>query len=124
MFKVAVAHSLELDSAEAVADMLGQCRGQLGDLKPQAGLLFAGIDHYFTLILKEIHAAYPDIELIGCTTDGEVSSVHGYADDSLVLMAFYSDELVFKAGVADDIFQDEVRTTKSALKSALSSLGQ
>jgi hypothetical protein len=47
MFKVAVAHSLELDSSEAVADVLEQCREQLEDLEPQAGLLFAGIDHDF-----------------------------------------------------------------------------
>jgi hypothetical protein len=124
MFKVAVAHSLELDSSEAVADVLEQCREQLEDLEPQAGLLFAGIDHDFALILEEINGAYPNIQLIGSTTDGEMSSVHGYADDSLVLMAFCSDELVFEAGVADNIFQDEFQTTKSALQSALSSLGQ
>ena len=78
MFKVAVAHSLELESADAVTEALDQCREQLGNLKPQAGIMFAGIDHNHALVLKKIRATYPEMELIGCTADGELSSVHGY----------------------------------------------
>ncbi len=122
MFKVAVAHSIELDSADAVADVLAQCREQLREMKPQAGILFAGIDHDFELILQEICAAYPEIELIGCTTDGELSSVHGYTDDSITLMAFVSDKLSFKAGIADKVSRDTVDTVKKAVDSTVSQL--
>ncbi len=124
MFKVAVAHSLELDSAEAVADVLEQCKLQLGDSRPQAGLLFTGIDHDHALVLKEIHTAYPGIELIGCTTDGEMSSVHGYADDSIVLTAFCSDELDFKAGVADSVSHHKIKTIRDAVRSTVSAMRQ
>lgn len=122
MFKVAVAHSVELDSADAIAEVLEQCRRQLGDLKPNASILFAGIDHDFTLLLKKVNAEYPEIELIGCTTDGELSSVHGYTDDSITLMVFCSDELSFNAGIADGISQDTVNTARNAVDSTVSRL--
>jgi len=103
MLKTAIAHSKELDSADAVEDVLEQCREILGELQAHAGMLFAGIDHDFALILNKINEVYPGIELIGCTTWGEISSVHGVADDSIVLTLFHSDEIEFKAGVADSL---------------------
>jgi len=124
MFKTAIAHSLELDSQDAIKDILEQCSEQLGDLMPQAGLLFAGIDHDFKLILDKINEIYPGIELIGCTTDGELSSVHGYTDDSIVLTLFSSDELYFNAGVADKISEDPVGSLKKAIQITKSSMDQ
>jgi hypothetical protein len=128
MFKVAGAHSLELDSADAARDILKQCREQLGDLKPQAAIMFAGIDHDFELIFKRLNTVYPDIELIGCTTSGELSSVHGHSDDSIVLMAFCSDVLSFKAGIADYNFpfvdQGLAVAMSKAVDSAIADLQQ
>ena len=93
MFKVAIAHSIELDSQDAIKEVLEQCHEQLVDLMPQAGILFTGIDHDFKLILDRINEMYSGIKLIGCTTDGELSSVHGYTDDSIALMLLCSDKL-------------------------------
>lgn len=122
MFRVAVAQSIELDSADAVAEVLDQCHQQLGDLQPQAGLLFAGIDFEFSSILDEISSVYPDVELIGCTTDGEMASVHGYTDDSLALMLLCTDELVFKSGVAVGVSEDTANTVERAVASVASEL--
>ena len=47
MLKTTVAHSMELESQDAVEEVLKQCREKLGKLQPQAGLLFTGIDHDF-----------------------------------------------------------------------------
>ena len=124
MLKTAVAQSLELESQEAIEEVLEQCREKLGDLQPQAGLLFTGIDHNFQLILNKINEVYPDIELIGCTTDGELSSVHGFADDSIVLTLFHSEELHFKAGVADRVSEDPLTYITRAVETARSSLDQ
>ena len=124
MLKVAIAHSLELDSQDAVQEVLEQCCEQLGDLKPQAGILFEGIDHDFMLILDRINERYPDIELIGCTTDGELSSVHGYTEDSVTLMLLCSDELYFKTGVADEISKDTAINIKKAADSVKLKLDQ
>ena len=124
MLTVVIAHSIELDSQDAIDEVLAQCRETLGDLQPQAGLLFAGIDHDFQLILNKINEVYPGIELIGGTTDGELSSVHGFADDSIVLTLFHSEELHFKAGVADGITEDSHANIKKAVETAKSSLGK
>ena len=118
MLKVAVAQSLVIDSMDALEELFEQCNEKLGDLKPQAGILFAGIDHDFELILNRINEEYPGIELLGCTTDGELSSVHGYADDSVVLMLFCSDKLCFTTGVADGISKGTAVTIKKAVDSA------
>ena len=64
MLKTAIAHSVELDSQSAVEEVLAQSHETLRGLQPQAGMLFAGIDHDFTLILGRINEAYPGIELI------------------------------------------------------------
>lgn len=114
MLKVVIAHSLELDTKDAIEEVLEQCHEQLGDLKPQAGLLFTGIDHDFKLILDRINKVFPGIELIGCSTDGELSSIHGFADDSVTFSLFHSDELYFKAGLADKITDDTVSKIKKA----------
>ena len=124
MLKTAIAHSIELDSQDAVEEVLEQCRETLGELQPQAGLLFTGIDHNFDLILNKINEVYPGIELIGCTTDGELSSVHGFTEDSIVLTLFYSEELSFKAGVADRVSEDPLTYLKKAVETAQSSLDQ
>ena len=96
MLKVAIAHSLEIDSSDAIKEVLEQCHEQLGDLIPQAGIFYTGIDHDFKLILDKINEMYPGIELIGCTTDGELSSVHGFSDDSvtLFLICFQTSEMI------------------------------
>ena len=124
MLKVAVAQSLEIDSKDALEEVFEQCHEKLGNLKPQAGILFVGIDHDLELILNRINEVYPGIELIGCTTDGELSSVHGYADDSVALMLFCSDKLYFKTGVADKISNETTVTIKKAVDSAKLKLEQ
>ena len=124
MFKVAIAHSIELDSQDAIKEVLEQCHEQLGDLKPQAGILFTGIDHNHSLILNRINKMYPNIELIGCTTGGEISSVNGFAEDSIVLTLFCSDELYFKAGVADRVSEDPVAKIKKAVEATKSRMDQ
>jgi len=116
MLKTAIAHSIELDTADAIEDVIRQTQEQLKDDNPQAGLLFAGIDHDHSLILKRIKEEYPEIQLIGGTTGGEISSVHGVTRDSIVLTLFCSDTLHFKAGFAEMISEDPVKKLKKAIE--------
>ena len=94
----ALGHSEDLDSADAIAEALDQCAETLAGKTPQAGLLYAGIDHDHQALLDGIEARYPGIQLIGCTTHGEMSS-GGFAEDSVVLMLFHSDRVQFRAGI-------------------------
>ena len=123
MLKVAIAHSLELDTKDAIEDVLKQCQTQLGDRKPQVGILFTHNECDFQLVLDKIYDTYPGLELIGGTTEAEISSIHGYADDSIVLTLFCSDNLEFKAGIFERISkvsntecQEAIEKTKSGMK--------
>ncbi|MBF0279988.1 MAG: FIST C-terminal domain-containing protein [SAR324 cluster bacterium] len=119
MLKIAIGHTEEIDSDEAAEEILEQCKAELGEEKATAGILYASIDHEFDSLLKKINEEHPDIELIGCTTDGELSSVIGFAEDSVTLILFSSDEIDIKAGVADGVSEgleqkiaDSIKNTK------------
>ncbi|MBE9187147.1 FIST C-terminal domain-containing protein [Microcoleus sp. LEGE 07076] len=106
MLKTVVGHSNDPDSLSAITEVLEQCQQSLSKASPQAGILFAAIDFEHTLILNQINETYPGIELIGGTTDGEMSSILGFEQDSLTLMLFCSDTIAIRAGIGRDISQD------------------
>lgn len=103
MFKAAVGHSNDPDSAAASKEILAQCGEQLAGQCPQAGLLFAAPDFDHGLILQAIAHQYPGIALIGGTSDGEISSLLKFQRDSVALMVFCSDEVEFCAAVGRDL---------------------
>jgi hypothetical protein len=106
MLKTVVGHSNDPDSLSAITEVLEQCEQSLSGASPQAGILFAAIDFEHTQILNQICDAYPGIELIGGTTDGEMSSILGFEQDSLTLMLFCSDNITIRAGIGRDISHD------------------
>lgn len=118
MFKVAVGHSNDPDSHFAIVEILEQCRITLAGDIPSAGLLFAAIDFEHSLILHEINRAFPGIELIGCTSDAEISSVLEFEQDSVTLMLFCSDEVEIRAGIGNGLSKDVVAATKQAVEQA------
>lgn len=99
MLKVVVGHSEDPNTKIAIEEVLEQCQQDLKGIVPQAGILFAAIDFEHEVILKEINRVFSGINLIGCTTDGEMSSVLGFQQDSLTLMLFSSDTIRIHAGV-------------------------
>jgi hypothetical protein len=115
MLKIAVGHSIDPDSLEAVNEVLAQCQDALAGKTPQAGILFAAIDFEHALILNRIQNAFPGIQLIGGTTDGEVSSVMGFQQDSLTLMVFCSDDIEFQAAVGRNVSQDPVAIAQTVV---------
>jgi hypothetical protein len=119
MLKVAIGHSDDVDTGDAIEAVLEQCRDTLNGLSAQAGLLFSSIDQDFELILDKINETYPGIELIGCSTDGEFSSTLGFAEDSLALTLFHSDECEWKAGVGYDISKDPLGNLEEAVKAVM-----
>jgi hypothetical protein len=118
MFRVATGHSIDPDSAYAIAEVIEECKLSLDGELPQAGVLFAAIDFDHVLILKQIQDAFPDIELIGGTTNGEISSSMGFQQDSLTLMVFASDEVEIKAGLGREVSKNPILTAKQAVEMA------
>ncbi len=99
MFKAYVGHSNDPDSKFAVEEVLQQCLDALAGAVPQAGVLFAAFDFDHPLILDRIQTTFPGIELIGSTSNGEMSSVMGFQEDSLTLLLFCADRLEIRAGL-------------------------
>jgi hypothetical protein len=99
MFKAAIGHSEDPDSSEAITEVLAQCQQGLAGEIPQAGILLAAIDFDYPLILAKIQETFPGLQLVGCSTNGEISSVSGFQEDSLTLMVFSSDQVTIRAGL-------------------------
>lgn len=118
MFKAAIGHSAEPESSQAIADVLSQCRATLGDSTPMAGLLFAAIDFDHALVLRQVLQVFPELALIGGTTDGEMSSVLGFAQSSLALMLFCSDRIRITAGIGTQLSADVETATQTAVTQA------
>ncbi len=99
MLIAASGHSEDIDTLSAFAEVREQCEVVLKGKAPQAGLLFAGIDFEHQELLDEIYDAWHGIELIGCTTDGELSSCLGFREDSVSLLLFASHTIDFASGL-------------------------
>lgn len=109
----------DIDIEDALEAVLHQCTAQLGDTKPQVGVLFTScMDVDFTWLLGSIMTAFPGIELVGCTTDGELCRETGFLEDALALLLLSSDTVQFGTAVATDISQDPARAFASAFSSA------
>jgi hypothetical protein len=118
MLKFAVGHSNDPDSQAAISEVLEQIRCTLAGVSPKAGILFAAIDFDHTLVLHRIVKAFGEINLIGGTTDGEMSSVLGFEQDSLTLMVFCSDEITITAGIGRGVSKDAIAACQSAVQQA------
>lgn len=122
MLQVVVGHSEDPDSQAAIEELLLQCTNQLGGIAPQAGILFAAIDFDHATILKELDRVFPGLNLIGCTTDGEISSTLGFQQDSLKLMLFCSDSIEIYAGVGYGACENPIAAAQQAVQYATSSI--
>jgi hypothetical protein len=122
MFKAYVGHSNDPDSKFAVAEVLQQCLDALAGAVPQAGVLFAAFDFDHPLILAEIQTTFPGIELIGSTTNGEMSSVMGFQEDSLTLLLFCADRLEIRAGLGRAASKNITVAVESAIATATAQL--
>ncbi|MEM9006581.1 MAG: FIST N-terminal domain-containing protein [Cyanobacteria bacterium P01_F01_bin.86] len=118
VLKVVVGHSTDLDSPDAITEVLEQCHRTLAGMTPVAGILLAAIAFDHALILRRILVAFPDLALIGGTTDGEMSSVLGYEQDSLVLILFCSDCILISAGIGTQVSTHVATATQTAVAQA------
>ena len=121
MFFVAVAHSEEFDIPAVLADIGRQCAAQLAGRRPQAAMLFAAIDIEHEALLAGLAGLWPGLELIGCTTDGEISSIHGFREDSVSLILFGSDTVTIKAGLGRNAAADIDAACRQAVVAGVAS---
>ena len=68
--RACVVHSVDVDSFDAVAELIAGAKVALGASSPRVAVLFAGIDHDFAIVLEQINAQWPGIALIGAPERG------------------------------------------------------
>ncbi len=124
MFYAISAHSEEVDTDLAIEEIMDQCNEKLEGRTPKAGLLFASIDMEHEELVGAINKAWPGIQLIGCSTDGELSSEYGFCEDSVALMLFSSEHIDMTAGIGLNMSKNIPQACKNARDAALSKTGQ
>ena len=118
MFKMVVGHSDDLDPGDAAAEALDQCADALDGIKPQASLLFSAFDEDCERMVAAVNQAHPGIQLVGCTTAGEMSSVLGFQEDTVTLCLLALDSVDMTAGVGKDASGDPLAACKEAVAQA------
>ncbi|MEM8637918.1 MAG: FIST N-terminal domain-containing protein [Cyanobacteria bacterium P01_G01_bin.54] len=124
MLRAAVGHSDDPDSLDAIAEVIAQCQDTLSGAVPQVGLLFAAIDFDHEAILAHLQTVFPGLQVIGGTTDGEMSSVLAFQQDSITLMLLSSDTVEMGIGVGYNASQDPKTAAQSAIAQAQTQLTQ
>ncbi len=122
MIEFVVAHSEDPDTGGGVSDLLAQVRERVAGRSVRAGVLLAGIDHDHPRALAALVDAFPGIALIGCSTDGEMSSVAGYCEDSLLLLLLVGEGFEAAAGLGRDASGDVDAAVDAALGAARAGL--
>ena len=116
---MAVGHSDDVDPADAIATAIEQCRAALGELVPQAGIMFAAFDSFDQTIVAAVRDAFPGVALIGSTSAAEISSLDGYMEDSITLALFASDNVDVTVGLGEDLEVDLDAACQAAAAQAL-----
>lgn len=93
-----VGHSDDVDTGDAIADVLAQCLAELGDDVPRGALFHTTNEYDAALALERIQECFPGLPVVGSTTDGEVSSRLGFRADSMCMTLFVGDELDLRTG--------------------------
>ena len=117
---MAVGQTDELDGEFAAQEILSQCADALDGQEPQAGLLLASHDLDIAEFLAVVTAAYPGVDLIGCSTIAPMSSVADYVEGSTTLTLFASDVLDFTVGLGTDVVAGAGLAVRQAVEDATS----
>lgn len=121
--RACVVHSVDIDSSDAVAELIAGATAALGTGSPRVAILFAGIDHDFAVVLEQINTRWPGIALVGCTTDGEMSSHILFAEDSLALVLLSGNDFHAVSGVAKSVSTDVAGSVRASVSEAVRRLG-
>lgn len=115
---MAVGHSDDIDLDAALHDVFEQCDTALAGAVPRAGLVLAAWETDHRALIDAVRARYPGIELAGTSTAGEMTSVMGFQEDSIVLALFAADLVEITAGIGPDLASDPAAATRAAVEQA------
>jgi hypothetical protein len=123
MLKSVYSVSDDLDPMAGARQIVAECQEKLEGQAPQAGIFFTScMDVDYASMLGIIKQAFPSIELIGCTTDGEITPDRGFTEDSSALLLLCSETIAFAAAVAEHISSDGNDSVAKACREASAKL--
>ena len=120
MLTMAVVHSDDVDPMDAIATVIDQCRGALGNRAPKAGMLLSVFESFQPEIVAAVRSAFPGVSVMGSTSAAEVSSVGGFLEDSITLALFDSDVADVTTGLSGGLGDDVEAACRAAVGEARS----
>lgn len=72
-------------------DIVGDFKKVVINKNPKLFMIFSSSLIDFSLLNEELHKTFPNAEIIGCTTSGELTS-EGFSDETVVAMAFFEED--------------------------------
>jgi len=115
---MAVGHSDDVDPMDAIATVIDQCRGALGNRAPKAGMLLSVFESFQPEIVAAVRSAFPGVSVMGSTSAAEVSSVSGFLEDSITLALFDSDTADVTTGLSGGLGDDVEAACRAAVGEA------
>lgn len=103
MTKTVSAFSRIKNPAEAGKELAAQISCQID--KPNAIIVFLGGDYDLAPLLGLLTEQFPNAQVVGCSSAGEVGSEHTGKDGASAL-AIHSTDMLFSAGLVTDISKD------------------
>jgi len=114
------------DSSQAVAELCSKLKNPAASYS--AIIFFASSSYDFALVSRELHERFPQAEVIGSTTAGEITA-SGFTNNSIVMNALSDSRTKFKAVLLDDadkfpmIHKDRIIKAASAIGMNLQGAG-
>lgn len=103
MTKTVSAFSSNQNSAEAGKELAAQISSQMD--KPNAIIVFLGVDYEPAPLLSLLTERFPNAQLVGCSSTGEIGSKRT-GKDAASAFAIHSTDMLFSAGLVTDIAKD------------------
>ncbi|MFN2343533.1 MAG: FIST signal transduction protein [Desulfonatronovibrio sp.] len=115
----AVGHSENPLASRALEEVLRQGEDSLQGRNPDLGIFFTSLmDLDFDTVLSQILEKWPGMQLVGCTTDGEISHTQPSIECSMALLLIESDKVKFSVGLGENLSGNPQAAVNQALDQA------
>lgn len=112
MFKTKQFFSTLNDSSRAAQEIIEEIKQP--DIKMV--LFFASSKYDFEVVTHAFNDAFPDAEVVGCISQGEIGTNHAYSDGSLIALSIASDEIETASVLIKEVKTKTMLAKKNILK--------